>query len=257
MQTLYYDLRYAMRQLGKTPALALLAIFTLALGVSANTAIFTVIESVLLRPLPYAHSDRLLYIGPKTSKPSFESTSWMNYRDVRTQSKLLADAAGFSEDVSVLERPDGSLSVVAPNVTTNLFSMLGVQPLLGRTFTDAEGQGGGPQVALLSESLWRDSFHAEPRIVGQVVKLGGRERTIVGVMPSTFHFPETMRPDLNKGIWLPLQPSPEMLKDRGYDFFNIVAELRPNVTPAQAQRELDAIAAHIPRTKDDSAIAFS
>jgi putative ABC transport system permease protein len=257
MQTLFHDLRYAMRQLGKAPGLPLLAILTLALGVGANTAIFTVIESVLLRPLPYTHSDRLLYIGPKTDKPSFQSTSWLNYRDVRAQSKLIADAAGYSEDVSVLERPDGSLSVVAPNVTTNLFSMLGVRPLLGRTFTDAEGQAGGPQVVLLSESLWRDSFHADPRIVGQVVKLGGKERTAVGVMPSTFHFPETMRPDLNQGIWIPLQPSPEMLKDRGYDFFNIVAELRPGVTPTQAQRELDAIAAHIPRTKDEGVIAFS
>jgi len=257
MQTLFHDLRYAMRQLGKAPGLPLLAILTLALGVGANTAIFTVIESVLLRPLPYAHSDRLLYIGPKTDKLSFQSTSWMNFRDVRAQSKLLAEAAGYSEDVSVLERPDGSLSVAAPNVTTNLFSMLGARPLLGRTFTDAEGQAGGPQVVLLSESVWRNSFHADPKIVGQVVKLGGRERAVVGVMPSTFHFPETMRPDLNQGVWLPLQPSPEMLKDRGYDFFNIVAELRPGVTPAQAQRELDAIAAHIPRTKDESAVAFS
>ncbi len=257
MQALFHDLRYAMRQLGKTPGLALLAILTLALGVGANTAIFTVIESVLLRPLPYAHSDRLLYIGPKTDKPSFQSTSWLNYHDIREQSKLLSDVAGYSEDVSVLERPDGSLSVVAPHVTANLFSMLGVKPLLGRTFTDAEGQSGGPQVALLSESLWRDSFHADPAIVGKVIKLGGQERTVVGVMPGTFHFPETMRPDLNQGIWIPLQPTAEMLKDRGYDFFNIVAELRPGVTPAQAQRELDAIAAHIPRTKDEGVAAFN
>ena len=128
MQTLFHDLRYAMRQLGKTPGLALLAIVTLALGVGANTAIFTVIESVLLRPLPYAHSDRLLYIGSKSDKPSFNTTSWMNYRDIRAQAKLLEEVAGYSEDVGVLETRDGSQSVVAPRVTTNIFSMLGAQP---------------------------------------------------------------------------------------------------------------------------------
>jgi putative ABC transport system permease protein len=256
MPTLFNDLRYAMRQLGKTPGLAVLAILTLALGVGANTAIFTVIESVLLRPLPYTHSDRLLYIGPGADKPGFGTTSWMNYRDVRDQSKLLSDAAGYSEDVSVLERPDGSLSVVAPRVTTNLFSMLGAHPLLGRTFTDAEGQPNGPQVVLLSEGLWRESFHADPNIAGQVVKIGGTSRTVVGVMPNTFRFPEVIGPEINKGVWLPLQPSSEMLKDRGYDFFNVIGDLRPGVTVAQAQHELDAIAAHIPRTKDENVTTF-
>src|ERR1700678_1516699 len=125
MQTLFHDLRYALRQLGKTPGLALLAILTLALGVGANTAIFTVIESVLLRPLPYPHSDRLLYIEPNGDDSGFGSTSWMNYQDLRAQSKLLQDAAGYSEDVGVLETQDRSQSVAAPRVTTNLFSMLG------------------------------------------------------------------------------------------------------------------------------------
>jgi putative ABC transport system permease protein len=257
MPTLYHDLRYAMRQLGKTPALALLAIFTLALGVGANTAIFTVIENVLLRPLPYAHADRLLYIGPKSGKPGFGSTSWLNYRDIHAQSKLLEDAAGYTEDVGVIEGHDGSESVIAPRVTTNLFSMLGARPLLGRTFTDAEGQAGGAQVVLLSEGLWRESFHADPGIVGQVVKVGGQSRAVVGVMPDAFRFPEALGADVHKGIWLPLQPTGEMLKDRGYNFFNVVGQLRAGVSPQQAERELDAIAAHIPRTKDDSAAAFS
>jgi predicted permease len=256
MQTLFYDLRYALRQLGKAPGPALLAILTLALGVGANTAIFTVIESVLLRPLPYAHSDRLLYIGPGSEKPGFGTTSWLNYADVRAQSKLLRDTAGYSEDASVIESQEGSQSVEAPRVTANLFSMLGEQPLLGRTFTDAEGQAGGPKVVLLSEGLWRGSFHADPGIVGQVLKIGGETRTVVGVMPDAFHFPESMGPSIQKGLWLPLQPTPEMLKDRGYHFFNVVAELRPGVSVMQAQRELDAIAAHIPRKQDESTVTF-
>lgn len=256
MRTLLHDLRYAVRQLRKTPGMAVLAILTLALGVGANTAIFTVIESVLLRPLPYAHSDRLVYIGAYTDKPEYSTTSWLNYRDVQAQSTLLEQVAGYSEDVSVLQTQDASQALASPRVTANLFSMLGVQPALGRTFTDAEGQAGGPQVVLLSDEVWRQSFHADPVIVGQAVKIGGQSSTVVGVMPRGFHFPEELGPDMDKGVWLPLQPTAEMLKDRGYNFFNVVGELRPGVSVAQAQHELDAIAAHIPREKDHGATTF-
>ena len=256
MRTLFYDLRYALRQMGKAPGLAVLAILTLALGVGANAAIFTVIENVLLRPLPYPHSDRLVYIAPKQDKPGFGSTSWLNYRDIRAQSKLLRDAAGYAYDGSVIESQDGSLSVVAPRVTTNMFSMLGAQPLLGRTFSDAEGQAGGPQVALLSEGLWRNSFNADAKIVGKTVKIGGQARTVVGVMPDSFRFPDEMGADMRKGIWLPLQPSPEMLKDRGYAFFLVIGELGAGVTTKQLQLEVDAIAANIPRDKGQSKLAF-
>jgi predicted permease len=251
-----YDLRYAFRQLRKTPGLALLAIVTLGLGVGANTAIFTVIENVVLRPLPYAHSDRLLFIGPAGDKPGFGTTSWLNYRDIRDQSKLLAETAGYAEDGSVIESAAGSESVMAPRVTINLFSMLGAKPLLGRTFSEAEGMAGGPAAVLLSEGLWRESFHADRSVVGQVIKVGGIEHTVVGVLPREFRFPEELGPDLQKGVWLPLRPTAEMLKDRGYDFFNIVGELRPGVSVKRAQQELDAISAHTPRTKDESVDKF-
>jgi len=255
MHTLLYDLRHALRQLRKTPGMALLAILTLALGIGANTAIFTVIESVLLRPLPYTHADRLVYIGGG-DKPGFVSTSWLNYRDIRGQSRLLKDAAGYSEDVSVLETRASSQSIPAPHVTTNLFSMLDARPLLGRTFSEAEGQTGGPLAVMLSEELWRESFHADPDIDGQVVKIGGRTYTIVGVMPQNFRFPEEVGPDIRKGVWVALQPTEEMLKERGYHFFNLVGELRPGISLAQAQQELNAIAAHIPLEKSDSPVSF-
>ena len=255
MQTLLHDLRYAVRQLRKTPGLTVLAVLSLTLGIGANTAIFTVIESVLLRPLPYAHPDRLVFIGPG-DKPGFGSTSWLNYHDIAAQAKLLEYAAGYSEDVSVVQGKDGSQSVVAPRVTANLFPMLGVHPLLGRTFTDAESQTSGPPVVLLSEGLWRQTFGADPHIVGQVVKLGGTPHTVIGVMPESFHFPEGMGPGLRKGVWLPVQPTGEMLKERGYHFFNVVADLRPGVSTTQAQQELDAIAAHIPRKDSNDVIGF-
>ena len=208
MQNLLYDLRFALRQLRNTLGIALLAVLTLALGVGANAAIFTVIDSVLLRPLPYAHSDRLLFIGPKGDKPSFGALSWLDYRDIHAQSKLLENAAGYSEDVSVLENKDSSISVMAPRVTPSLFSMLGSHAILGRTFTDSEGLPGGPAVVLLSEGLWRESFHSDPSIVGQLVKLSGKPYTVMGVMPATFQFPEQFGPDLQKGVWMPLQPTP-------------------------------------------------
>jgi putative ABC transport system permease protein len=256
MQTLLHDVRSAFRQLRKTPGLTLLALLSLTLGVGANTAIFTVIQSVLLRPLPYANSGRMVFIGPFGDKPGFTSTSWLNYRDVLAQSKLLEYVAGYSEDLSVVEGKDGSQSVVAPRVTTNLFSMLGVHPLLGRTFSEAEGQTNGPQVALLSEGLWRQTFRADPGIVGQVLKIGGTPRTVIGVLPNSFHFPEEIGPDLQKGVWLPVQPTGEMLTQRGYHFFNIVGKLRPGVSIVQVQHELDAIAAHIPHGDSGEAIRF-
>src|SRR5580700_1382044 len=125
MQNLLYDLRFALRQLRNTLGIAVLAVLTLALGVGANTAIFTVIDGVLLQPLPYANSDRLIFIAPKSDKPSFGANSWLDYSDIRAQSTLLQNVAGYSEDISVLEDRDSSISLLAPRVTPSLFTMLG------------------------------------------------------------------------------------------------------------------------------------
>lgn len=244
MSTLIQEIGYAVRQLRKSPGFAVLAVLTLALGIGANTAMFTVIESVLLRPLPYQHSDRMVYIGPGTGD-SFQSTSWVTYRDVREQAQKFDNVALFSEDVGVVQGKEGSVSVVTPGVTPNGFKLLGVKPLLGRTFTEEEGQPGGPQVVLLSEGLWREAFNADRDIPGKSIRVNGRPRTVVGVMPAGFRFPESMGEDLHKGLWLPIQPTTEMQKDRGSHFFYIVAGLKPGVTMAQGQAELAAIAQHI------------
>lgn len=256
MRNLAYDLRFAGRQLRKNPGMALLAVLTLALGVGANTAIFTVIQSVLLRPLPYAHADRLMAVGPGQGGVGFSVTSWLNFRDIRDQERQFVQMAGYSEDVSVVESRDTSQSVVAPRVTPNLFAMLGAQPLMGRTFSAAEGRAGGAQVVVLSEGLWRKSFHADPGILGRTIRVGGQARTVIGVMPASFGFPNEMGSDVRKGVWLPLQPSEEMLKDRGYDFFSVIGELKPGVTVAQAQQELNSIVARLPRDHGQAAPLF-
>src|SRR5579884_295727 len=128
MQAILQDIRYALRQLRQSPGFAALAVVTLALGIGANTAMFTVIESVLLRPLPYQHPDRLVYIGPAEGD-TFGSTSWVTYVDVRNQSKNLENVAVFSEDVGVVQGKEGSISVLTPGVTPNVFKLLGISPL--------------------------------------------------------------------------------------------------------------------------------
>ncbi|MBB6145910.1 putative permease [Silvibacterium bohemicum] len=246
------DLKYAVRQLRSGWGFATLAVVTLALGIGANTAMFTVVESVLLRPLPYPHSNRLVIVAPAGTAGS-GNASYLNYRDIRDQSQKLEAVASYSEDVSVVEGKNGSISVTAPRVTPNALTMVGAQPLLGRTFTETEGHAGGPQVTILSEGLWRQSYDSDPNILGRTVKIGGIERTVVGVMPASFRFPETVGPDMAKGVWLPLQPSAEMLKDRGYNFIGIVGRMRPGVSVAQAQQDLNAIVQRIVRAEPDHA----
>lgn len=247
MSTLLQDIHYAARQLRNAPGFAVLAVLTLALGIGANTAMFTVFESVLLHPLPYQHSERLVYIGPAEGD-SFQSTSWVTYRDVRDQAQKLENVALFSADVGVIQGKEGSVSVVTPGVTPNIFKLLGVPPLLGRTFTEDEGQPGGPQVVLLSEGLWRQAFNADRDIAGKTVRVDGKPRTVVGVMPASFAFPEIMGQDLHKGLWLPVQATTEMQKDRGSHFFYIVAGLKPGIAMAQAKAELASIAQYIHQT---------
>ena len=239
------DCRFAFRQLRKTPGFTAVAILTLAFGIGANAALLTVVENVLLRPLPYAHADRLIYIAPKTDKPEFANTSWLNYRDIRDQARSLEAAGLYSTDVSVIESKDGAQTVAALRVTPSIFAMLGMPPLLGRTFTEAEGQPGGALVMLMPEKLWRESFNADPNIVGRGLKIGGTSRTVIGVMPRSMRFPEELGPEVDGSVWLPLQPTPEMLKLRGDSFFSIVAQMRPGVDVKQVQAELGAITDHI------------
>jgi putative ABC transport system permease protein len=248
VDALVQDVRYAIRQFLKFPGFTILAVLTLALGIGANTAMFTIIDSVMVRSLPYANAGRLVSIGPEgtaAADSAFTSTSWLNYRDIRDRSQTLADAAGYSEDVGVVQGKDGSTSVVMPGVTPNLFSLLGAKPLLGRTFSEDEGKTGGPSVVLLSENLWRESFGGDPGIIGRTIRVNAKPRTVVGIMPHNFRFPDLVGSDLEKGLWVPIQPNSEMLKERGYSFFYIVGSLKPGVRLDRFQSELSAIAQRI------------
>ena len=231
---LLQEVRYAFRQFRKSPGFTALAVVTLALGIGANTAMFTVVESLLLRPLPYANPQRLVTIRPP--EEGLGSTSWLSYRDIRDHAQQLETVALYSEDIGVVQSKDGSQGVVTPGLTPNMFKLLGVKPLVGRTFTEDEGQTGGPQVVLLSEGLWRQAFNADPQIAGHTIRVNGKPRSVVGVMPQSFHFPDSMgTEDIGKGLWLPIQPTTEMKKDRGSHFFYVLAGLKPDATLPQAQ----------------------
>jgi putative ABC transport system permease protein len=245
LRSVLSDLRFALRQLRKNPGFTAIAILTLALGIGANAALFTVIENVLLRPLPYAGANRLVSIAPKTDKLQFTNTSWKNYVDIREQSHCFQALGAYVQDVSVIQTKDASTAASAARVTPSVFPMLGVQPLFGRVFTEEEGQAGGPAVVILSEGLWRGTFRADPDVVGRTVRIGGISHTVIGVMPRNMTFPEEIGPDLQNGVWAPLQPTPEMLKKRGYNFTSIVGQLRPGLTAKQAQTELDIVAQRI------------
>jgi putative ABC transport system permease protein len=250
LHSLFQDFWFAVRQLSKSPGLTILAVLTLALGIGANTAMFTVADNVLLRPLPYPEANRLVSVST-SDREQFATTSWLNYRDVRDQARTLDGVGGYSTDVAVVQAEDGASSAVAPHVTPNLLRIVGAHPLLGRVFTDREGEPGGPQVVLLSEGLWRERFHADPEIVGRTIRLNEKPQTVIGVMPSSFRFPEAATEGLDTAVWFPLQPTDEMLKDRGYNFFQILGELKPGATLAQVQTEARMIAQRIHRAAPD------
>jgi putative ABC transport system permease protein len=253
METLERDLLYAARQLWSARGLSLLAILTLALGIGSNAALFTVVDDVLVRPLPYAHADRLTSINPRTQTPSIGETSWLNYLDLKQGTQqTFSDMAGYAVDLAVIEGGTRAVEVAAPRVTTNLIPMLGAHPLLGRGFDKADGLSGGPKVVLLSEDLWRNTFHADPHILGRVVKVSGVPRTVVGVLPASFRFPAEMGSQAKNELFLPLQPTPVMLSGRGYTFFNVLGVLRPAVTTGEAQGEVDAVTQRILKVGGDS-----
>jgi predicted permease len=238
------DLLYALRGLRRSPGFSAVVIASLALGIGANTAMFTVVESVMVRALPYAHTARMVSIGMGDPE-NIGNASYLNYRDVRDQTKVMDEVACFLADVGVVQGKDGSVSVSTTRLTPNVFKILGVQPLLGRTFTEEEGKVGGPQAVLLSEVIWKGNFGSDPQIVGRTIRVNNQTRTVVGVMPGTFRFPDLGGADIAKGVWLPMQPTPEMEKERGFNLFTMVGELKAGATVAQARAELGVIVKQI------------
>jgi putative ABC transport system permease protein len=229
MQTLLQDLRYAARMLLKNPGFASIAVITLALGIGANTAIFSVVNSVILRPLPYQEPERLVAFGSNQSVPEVT--------DLKAWSQSFAEIGGNTQQP--LDYTGGSepLQWTAGLVTGGFFRMLGAQPLLGRVITEDDDRRGGPFVVVLSNALWLRQFGGDPAVVGKTVALSGNSYTVVGVMPSDFKTPRG-----ETDLWAPAQVvSPLAAAYRGVHFLRTYARLKPGVSLEQAQSEMDAI----------------
>lgn len=260
MTTLIGDLRYGLRTLAKNPGFTAVAVLTLALGIGANTAMFAVIDALLLRPLPFAHADRMMAVNAGVFNGgvfngNLQTTSWLNYSDVRSQSRLLEDVAGYFEDLGVVKTAKGSQAVWTLKITAGLLDLLGVRPELGRPILPSDNQPGAPPVVMLSDGLWRQDFGADPHILGKQIRVGDVPHTVLGVMPPGVPFPHN-QPD-GAGVWLAFSPTPDMLTDRGSGFLYIVGRLKAGASRAAAQSELDRIARGIREKDPDNSAKLS
>ena len=241
MGILWQDIRYGVRTLLKRPGFTSVALVTLALGIGANTAIFSVVNAVLLRPLPYPEPDRLVRLYEKETDAATPSerleVAPANFLDWRRQSRTLAEIAAWGEEEQALAGRERAEPVRAAFVTANFFAVLGVRPLHGRAFTPEEDQPGRETVALLGHGLWQRRFGGDPRLVGQRVQLDGEHYTVVGIMPAGFQYPRAAE------IWTPLALNPNQTQTREAHFLQVIARLRPEASPAQARAEMETIAA--------------
>lgn len=220
------DIRYAIRSLLRSPGFTGAAVLALALGIGANTAIFTVVDSVLLRPLPFQAPSRLY----KLEVAKYLAMSDPGYIAIASRNRTFEGAAAYSGTPKSLTGAGEAVQLQAQNVTTNFFKVLGVNAILGRTFVPDDDRD--PHAVVLCEGLWRSRFRADPSILGKPITLDGARYTVVGVMPSSFTFPRT------DDLWLPAKLDP---RNNHNAFRQVIGRLKPGITQVQAQADLDAI----------------
>ena len=238
MQTLFYDIRYALRQLRKSPGFAITAILTLALGIGSAAAMFSVIDAVILKPLPYRDVDRIVEISTKAAANYAQPESWPEYQDMRRQNSTFSVLAGTTYGGGVT-LTQGSQAIFLRGVqgTDNFFDLYGVKPLLGRTYLPGEDQNGRNNVAVLSYSVWQQYFGGKKSIVGQTVHLDGSPYTVIGVMPPSFRVVF----DTPNVIYTPLHLSAAQIKFRGSHWMPLFGRMKPGVTIAQANADMNHV----------------
>jgi putative ABC transport system permease protein len=259
MEVFWQDIRYGARTLLKSPGFTLVAVLTLALGIGVTTAIFSVVNFVLLRPLNYANPDQLVMIWERNLKKGWSESpnSFGNFVDFRDSAKSV-DVAAFTDtnfNVTGGEQPE---RVAGLRVSANLFSMLGVNPLRGRWFAPQEDKPGAGHVLILSYGLWQRSFGGNPNLVNQTVQVNGQSYTVIGVMPPTFKFPPSFSATVvgseetvtNADLWVPLTTDDVPLV-RDIRNLKMIGRLKPGVTAPQAQAEINAIASRLDKEYPD------
>ena len=241
LDTLGQDLRYAARMLRKSPGFAIAAAGLLALGIGANTAIFSVANAVFLRPLPYQNPERLVWATeyyPKFNNSMVLTPEYAAWRRDDAAFERLT-ALGFATGVNLTGMNQPAERVQVAHVTPDFFTMLGVQPQIGRGFAPDEDQPGRTGVAILSDALWRNYFHGDPHILGKSVVLDGAPHTAVGVMPRGFLHPNAA----GTGVWLPdAVPATASVPGMSMGMVSVIGRLKPGITPDQARANLDVIA---------------
>ncbi|MGC1780932.1 MAG: ABC transporter permease [Acidobacteriaceae bacterium] len=237
------DLRYALRQLCKAPGFTVTAVVTLALGIGISAAMFTVVDGVLLRPLPVRHPSQIVALGEANDRVGgIGSSSLPNLRDWRARSKSFQDIAWFSLKFFDLKKPDGSMQFsINLQTSPNFFSMVQARPLLGRTFLTNSSSARNQGTVVLSDFVWKNYFHADKGVLGKTVDLGSDPYTVIGVMPPQFYVGSN---DEGPVVWTVLPHTPDM-EDRANGFLKAIGRLRPGVTVAAAQTELSGIQANI------------
>jgi predicted permease len=241
LETLAKDLRFGIRQLVKSPAFALTAILTLALGIGATTAIFYVVKAVLLAPLPYKDPGRIVAVWTTNAAQGGQplpSTAG-DFAIWKQRSGVFEDLAPSYDNEMTLTRQGKPQFLIGYAVSANYLRILGVAPQLGRLYTDQEDSPAGPKVALLSDHLWRSTFHSDPGIVNKAITLDGVAYSVLGVMPRGFDYPTSVE------IWTPSAMVPSAHEDFDHTYVRILGRLRAGVTLAQAQKTLNDIEAEV------------
>jgi predicted permease len=241
METFLQDLRYGVRALGRNPGFAAIAVLTLALGIGANAAIFSVVNAVLLRPLPWSEPDNAVMIWSKWN--AFDKT-WVSDGEVngyRAESRTLAGVAAWGEGQVNLTGDGEPERVAAASVTANLFSVLGASPLKGRTFAAGEDVINGPRLVVLGYGLWQRRYAGEPNIVGRSIQINGNPYEVIGVMPAGFVLPTDFQNPSASTLWTPEAWDPSSANHGSHGYY-AAARLKPGVTVAQTRDDLHALA---------------
>ena len=244
MKRLLQDVRYGLRILRKSPTFAAIAVLTLALGIGANTAIFSFVDAWIIKPIPYPQADKLLVLLSHDKKKGWTSddvSSTADFLDFQKQTTSFEQTAAWASWNFNLTGDGPPALVDGGRVSWNFFDTLGVKPLLGRTFTPSDDAAGAPHVAIISEGLWKSRYAQNPKIIGRSINIGDEAYTVVGVMPGKFQFP--LLGICN--IWMPLALTDKERSDRNSSWFYAFGRLKPGVTQQQASAETTAIFARL------------
>ena len=248
MESFWQDIWFGLRMLRKNPGFTVIAVLTLALGIGANTAIFSVVKAVLLAPLPYKDSGRIVAVWTANAARGdhpLPSTAG-DFAIWKQRSGVFEDLAPSYDDEKTLTGQGAPQFLIGYAVSANYLRILGVAPQIGRLYTDEEDKPGGPKVALLGDHLWRTTFHSDANIVGKAITLDGSPYTVLGVMPRGFNYPQSVE------IWTPSAIAPSAFDDFNHTYVRILGRLKPDVTLAQAQKAVNALEAQVAASHPDT-----